>query len=630
MDIGVTDLKFQGELKWKVLRTLELSALASYNQKASSQEHHSKDESNQAQAYRAMDDATIRENNPLLYKDPDNPYALPITVLPEGGIYNRNNYKMRTIDFRTTLSWVQDFNNTHIINFFGGSEINSTVREQDAYTGWGLQYSLGEIPFTMYEYFKKLKEQGGNYFGISRYTSRMAAFFGSATYSYKGIYSLNLTGRYEGTNQMGLSRKSRWLPTWNIGVAWNVHEEDFFKSFPEAFSHMTFKSSYSLTGSPVPNFVSNSNVIIKSTVPYRPFSNVQESALAISGLENSELTYEKKHEFNIGTEMGFFTNKVNVSMDWFTRNNFDLIGLIYTQGVGGESYKYANVADMKSHGFEFTLTTKNITRKNFDWTTNFIFGLSETEVTRLESMTYAMSLITGTGFTREGYPVRSLFSFRYQGLDENGVPTFLREDGSISSYNNPEINFQNRDNITQYLKYEGPTDPPITGSLGNILRYKNLKFNLFLTYSFGNVVRLDPVFKSSYSDLTAMTREFKNRWALPGDENYTDVPTIISYRQANTNYYLNQTYNAYNYSDVRIAKGDFVRLKEISLTYDFPKSLFGESAAVSALSLKVQATNLMLLYADRKLNGQDPEFFRSGGVATPVPKQFTMTLRAVF
>ena len=76
----------------------------------------------------------------------------------------------------------------------------------------------------------------------------------------------------------------------------------------------------------------------------------------------------------------------------------------------------------------------------------------------------------------------------------------------------------------------------------------------------------------------------------------------------------------------RIAKGDFIRMKEISLTYDFPKRWI-KKLRMSNLALKIQATNLFLIYADKKLNGQDPEFFNSGGVATPVPKQFTLTLK---
>ena len=119
---------------------------------------------------------------------------------------------------------------------------------------------------------------------------------------------------------------------------------------------------------------------------------------------------------------------------------------------------------------------------------------------------------------------------------------------------------------------------------------------------------------------------FKNRWVLPGDENVTTIPAIASRRQAYDNRYLGQAYNAYNYSTERIANGGFIRLKEISLTYDVPISLISHLRLKTA-SVKLAATNICLLYADKKLNGQDPEFFNSGGVASPTPKQFTLTLR---
>ncbi len=197
--------------------------------------------------------------------------------------------------------------------------------------------------------------------------------------------------------------------------------------------------------------------------------------------------------------------------------------------------------------------------------------------------------------------------------------------GKITS---TDIDFQTRDNI-DYLKYEGPTDPTITGSFGNIFTYKAFKLNVFITYSFGNVVRLNPCFSYQYSDLSSMPREFKNRWTVPGDEKRTNIPAIISKRQYEDNKDLMYAYNAYNYSTERIAKGDFIRMKEISLSYDFPKSWIAP-AKISNLSLKLQATNLFLIYADKKLNGQDPEFFNTGGVASPVPRQFTLTLRLGF
>ena len=625
MEFDVTDMKFQGEFKIKPVAGLEIGILGAAKYSASAQQHYITDFSNQALAYRAMPTTTIRDNNSFLYTDPDNPYALPITVLPDGGIYERTDFKMMSYDFRATAAYNKEFNGTHIMNLFGGMELNQVEREQTWFRGWGMQYSMGEVARYAYEVFKKGSEEGSQYYSMINTLMRSVAFFANGTYSYKGIYTLNGTIRYEGTNKLGKTTSARWLPTWNIAGAWNMHEEEWMKGAWPYVSFLSLKTSYSLTADRGPASVTNSRVVINSKTPWRPSAGDQESALYVYDLENAALTYEKKHEFNLGMAIGFLDNRINIEADWYKRDNYDLIGPVTTQGIGGQVVKLGNVASMGSSGVEFTLSTVNIKTKDFKWTTDFIYSHAQNEVTDLENMQRVIDLVSGSGFALEGYPVRSIFSIPFKGLDENGLPTFLDQDGNITSTG---IYFQERDKI-DFLEYSGSADPTDFGSFGNTFQWKGLKLNVFLTYSFGNVVRLDPCFKSSYSDLTSMPREFKNRWVVPGDEEHTTVPVIASRSQVFNNSQLSYAYNAYNYSTERIAKGDFIRLKEVSLSYDFPKSWI-KSLKMSALSLKVQATNLALLYADKKLNGQDPEFFNTGGVATPLPKQFTMTLRIGF
>lgn len=385
---------------------------------------------------------------------------------------------------------------------------------------------------------------------------------------------------------------------------------------------MTLKASYSLTADRGPAFVSNSLAMVSSYNPWRPNADVMESGLGILQGKNSELTYEKKHELNLGIDLGFLDNRINFSMDWYKRKNYDLIGWLSTTGLDGEIGKYANVASMRSHGIELTLSTRNIAKKDFKWNTDFIFSKTKNKVTNLEAFSSVMDMVSGYGFAMQGYPVRSLFSLDFRGLNEEGLPTFINENGELTTSN---INFQERNNKS-HLIYEGTTDPTITGSLGNVFSYKGLKLNVFITYSFGNVIRLDPVFSNQYTDLDAMPKEFKNRWMRPGDEHRTNIPVIADKYMNVNDSYLSRAYNAYNYSSDRIAKGDFIRLKEISLSYDLPKKWI-EPLKISNLGLKLQATNLFLLYADDKLNGQDPEFFNTGGVAVPMAKQFTFTIR---
>jgi TonB-linked SusC/RagA family outer membrane protein len=621
IDIGVVDMKFQGEVKWRVFSDLELSAIGAVKYNTVLREHHVLDDANQAQAYRAMGDATTMDRNPLLYNNPDEPFSYPISVLPQGGIYRNTSNKMLAYDFRTQFNWSKVFNDTHITHILGGMQLNSVSRGETFFNGWGLQYSKGETPFYVYEFFKKGIEENNQYYSLNNTVSRYVSFFANPTYSYKGKYSLQLTWAYEGNNRLGRSIQARWLPTWNIGGAWNIHEESFFDAVRPILTHATLRGSYSLTAD-APKSVSNAKSIIKNYNPWRPFANVKESGLQQLELANEDLTYEKKHELNIGGDFGFLSNRINLSIDVFRRNNYDLIGPVITQGVGGQNIKLANVASMKSHGVELTLSTKNFVKKDFSWNTDFLFAYTPTEVTKLDQQSQIIDLITGTGFAVTGYADRALFSIPFKGLDAYGLPLFLDQDEETTTTG---IYFQERDKV-DFLIYEGPSNPTISGSFGNIFQYQHLRLNVFVTYSGGNKIRLDPVFKSEYSDLTATPREFKNRWMMPGDENITNIPKILTNREFSNDRGLSYGYNAYNYSDVRIADGSFVRLKEVSLTYDFPKQLL-DVVKVDNLSLRLQASNLLLLYADKKLNGQDPEFFRSGGVSAPVPKQFTLTLR---
>ena len=622
MKLGVTDFRLSGRLTYKPISKVEFSLLAGMQSTSTSQEHFITDDSNQAQAYRAMPTSTIREKNRLLYTDPDNIYALPISILPNGGIYERTDRNMFKWDVRASVSYNDVFNEKHIVNFYGGMETNSVDRHSTWFRGWGLQYSMGEVANYAYQAFKRGQEENTQYYTLTNKYERSAAFFANATYSYKGKYTLNGTIRYEGTNSLGKSRSARWLPTWNIAGSWNMHEEEWFSALQPALSHLSVKASYSLTGER-PS-VTNAYAIIGSDLPWRPFASVSESMLYVKEVANQDLTYEKKHEFNMGLAAGFLNNRINFEFDWYNRRNYDLIGLATTQGLGGQIDKYGNIATMKSSGIEISLTTTNIKTKDFTWTTNFIYSHTKNEVTKLKTSKRIIDLISGNGFAQEGYPVRSLFSIPFMGLNEEGLPTFLDQDGNISTSG---IYFQaSEPEKLKFLKYSGNVDPTDVGSFGNIFRYKGLALNIFITYSFGNVIRLDPVFKKEYNDLTATPKEFNNRWVIPGDENKTTIPVIASKRQNKNDTNLKYAYNAYNYSTERIAKGDFIRMKEISLGYDFPKNL-ATALRLSTLSLKLQATNLFLIYADKKLNGQDPEFFNTGGVAAPTPKQFTLTLR---
>ena len=638
INVGVTDLKFQAELNIKPIikqdQSLEFNILGSMRTANSEQNHYVLETSNQANAYRAgiiPENALIRSSNSYLYTDIDVPNALPESVMKEGGMLFFSKNELKTFDFRVTGQYMKDFNNgKHLLNLYAGMEASRVDRFYQNFEAWGVVYDNGNLPSLNYKLFKQMQEENGAYYSLGNTHRRNMAYFANANYALLGRYVLNGTIRYEGSNLMGQTDQSRWLPTWNVSAAWNVYDEPFFQNMglfqKGTLSYAKLRLSYSLTGESGPSGYANAEALYYPTRPWRQEIDAMEMGLYLSGLGNSELTYEKKHEFDLGVDLGFLYNRINLVFDWYFRNNFDLIGLIRTQGVGGATTKYGNVAEMKSHGVEFTLSSRNIEPRSaggFAWSTDLTFSYAVTEISKLQSRSRVIDLVRGSGFPLEGYPHRAIFSIPYEGLDSHGLPLVTDENGQIS---NIGVNFQEYEKLG-FLKYEGPVDPTFTGGFGNNFDFKGFHLMVFMTYAFGNKLRLDEVFRSSYSDLTSFTKDFKNRWVLPGDELVDGVvPAIASRRQVYSNYELSMAYNAYNYSTARVADGGFIRLKEVSLTYDIPRSVISH-LRLNTASIKFAATNICLLYADKKLNGQDPEFFNSGGVASPNPKQFTLTLR---
>lgn len=625
IDLNTNEFKIQGSLSWKPIQGLEFNGLAAIKRVASTSEHNVTEYSNQAGAYRAMPNTLVRDTNPYLWTDPDDPYAVPISILPYGGIYDQSAFRMMSWDFRATVAYNHVFNETHIMNLFGGMETNSTSRNNSWMRVWGRQYGFANAVNFSPSAYEKAARENSEIANFGHTLDRTAAFFATGTYSYKGRYIVNGTVRYEGTNTLGRARKSRWLPTWNISGAWNAHEEEWFKQLEPNISHLTLKGSYSLTADRGPYNISNSNPIMNSYITWRPDVAGRETAIGITELGNSDLTYEKKHELSLTADVGFINNRINLEASWYKRKNYDLIGPIVTEGVGGIIDKFGNVADMKSNGFELSLSTKNIKTEDFEWNTTFLYSHQSNTVTNLKSQARVIDLIRSNGFALEGYPVRALFSIPFEKLTSEGLPTFRIANDEVTMDN---INFQEYADLS-WLKYEGSTDPTDYGSFENVFKYKGFRLTAFIVYSFGNVVRLDNVFSNTYNDMVAMPREFNNRWSSSGEEEVTTVPVIPSKRQNYLNPNLGIAYSAYNYSSERVANGDFVRMKEISVDYTFPKQWIAP-IGLQNVNLKFQATNLFLIYADKKLNGNDPEFFNTGGVASPMPRQFTFTVRLGF
>ena len=620
ININVADVATQADINYDILPHLTLRSTLQGRFATTQREHVIHERSNQAEAYRADDTQYIQDANQLLFLDPDDPGAQPKVVLPEGGFNNVNEDELKNFYVRNSLDWSSTFNTVHSVSVLAGQEIKYTNRTARRVDGIGVVYENGGIVNTDPLMIDFLNRQGIQTFELEADRERFAGFFLNAGYSFNEKYIFNGTVRYDGSNRLGKSKNSRWLPTWNVSGAWNIDRETFFQV--PWIDFLKVRATYGLSANLGPNTSALLN--LRSAVTLRPTD--VETYLYIQDLENADLTWEKLNELNVGFDFGAFENRITGTADFYKRNSFDLIGLMQTSGVGGNAFKYGNYADMESEGFEVAINTINLERNDFSWSTNFNIGYTRDRITRLDFNPRIADAIVQGGAAVLGGPRRGLFSTRFAGLDARGIPTYYDGTGEVV-YN---YDLQDRDNLSSILQFEGSAEPRGAGGLSNIFRYKNFSLNVFLSFKFDYKIRLDDAFSPRYTDFSSMPRSFVNRWVVPGDEAVTDIPVILDKETVEGGFtdYL-AAYDLYNKSTVRVADGSYVRLKSVRMAYTIPGNFVRRIGANTA-SLSVEAQNMFLLYSDPLLNGQDPEFFSAGGVALPQPRLITTSISIGF
>lgn len=630
LGIKVNDIRFQVDLDYKITKHLTYNLTGSARYANTSREHKILENSNVVAAYNAgvgdNVNAQIQKDNVFLYQDPTDLTIPKVSVLPSGGFLRKYTNDMTSYNVRNSITYRNIFKEKHEVEGFFGTELRSVDRNNDNFTAVGIQYDKGLTSFIDPKMIEKIVNGGDSYYEFGADRERTVGFFGKVGYTYDRRYTASVTGRYDGSNRQGDTGSSRWLPTYTVSGKWNVAEEKFMKNV-ESINTLALRASYGLTATAGP--ATNSLAIYKSFITDRFNLSDRENAIRIEDLQNKDLTWEKQYETNIGVDIGMFNNRVQLTTDVYRRKAFDLIDYVITSGVGGQSVKQGNNANMETKGIELGFTTQNVVTNNFKWSTTLNFSVYDQNITKLANKPSVYDLVDANGGNTVAHPRNSIYSYQFTGLNNQGLPTFLLQDGAEN--NITKANFQDTKDVTNYLKYEGSIEPNKSVGLANTFTYKNWSLYVFIVGSGGNKVRLNPVYSNEYNDLTVFTKEFKNRWINPGDENVTNVP-VIADRLLNRNYGdsdLEIAYNTYNYSDVRVADGDFVRLKNVSLSWEFPKD-FKRKLGVTAFTLKGSAVNPWLIYSDKRLHGQDPEFRNTGGVAFPITSQYTFTLNVSF
>ncbi len=545
-------------------------------------------------------------------------------MLPQGGFKYLDQNDLLNFFNRLSVEWNKTLHSIHEFNVLAGEEIRFTNRSTTNSTGIGVVYESGGIAVTHPKIIEFFNLQDIDYYGLRYERDRFIGFFFNGAYAYKSRYVANFTVRYDGSNQLGESDAARFLPTWNVSGAWNIYNEPFFKNsgfLSSTFNYMKFRTTYGISGNMPPE--SSALLNLQADVTIRP-SDV-EPYLFIQDLTNTQFTWEKLREFNVGLDFAMWNDRVSTFLNFYTRNAYDLVGVVQTSGIGGQGLKAGNFADMESYGYEISLSTLNAQRGDFQWRTNFNFGYTNDRITKLDFGPRFTDVLSDDGDAVLGKPRRALYSTRFAGLNEQGIPQFY--DGNNEIVFNYDL--QDRQGLDGVLVYEGPTEPRGSGGLNNSFSYKGLTLNVLLSFKYDYKLRLNNQFYGTYTDFEALPGELNNRWAVPGDENNTNIPAILDRNSALSEGDQVMAYYLYNLSNVRVADGDYIRLKTVNLSYQLPQTWVSRWGLSSA-RLSLEGQNLMLLYSDKRLRGQDPEFFLAGGTALPQPRLVTFSLNVGF
>jgi TonB-dependent starch-binding outer membrane protein SusC len=390
------------------------------------------------------------------------------------------------------------------------------------------------------------------------------SYFGQFKYNYMYKYIFSLTARADGSSKFGENNRYGYFPA--ASIAWRASEEPFIKKISQ-ISELKVRASIGLTGNDeIGDF--GSLGLYEGGYNYGGISGI-----APTQLPNPDLKWESTLQTGFGFDLALFNNRISLNADFYYNRTRDLLLLRPLPPSSGFTSIYANIGDLQNKGIELVLNTENI-KSEFTWSTSFNFAANRNKVTKLYEGQPIPDNGRGGNWVIEGEPIGIFYSYRCLGVDPttgNLVYDDINKDGQI--------------NAEDYTKIGDP-NPDFTTGLTNTFSYKGFDLSIFLHMIYGN-----DVFNGTYIYLQSgtgednQTTEMLRRWKKPGD--ITDIPRV------------GDTYKSSRF----IENGSFLRIKNVTFGYNFPKNLI-RKAGIKSARLYVSGQNL---YTYTPYSGMDPE-----------------------
>lgn len=338
--------------------------------------------------------------------------------LPEGGMQKSYENSNSQITWKAMGEYRDSFNDIHELEVMAGTELRKTWYETLFSAGYGFDRKTLTTKPVIFP-----NESYATSFPLHQTTYKENAyvsFYSTASYSLLNRYTVGGSIRFDGSDLFGVDKKYRYLPLYSVSALWRLSQEPFMQQ-AKWVDNLVFRASYGLQG----NIDKNTSPFLLGT--YRSESilpGVSEDVIIINSAPNKKLRWEKTQSVNAGFDFSVLNQAINLSVDYYYRKGTDLIALRMLPLETGFTSMNVNWASMENKGVEISLSTRNITTKNFSWYTNFNFAYNGNKV--LQENIPEQQTTPG----REGYPVGAIFALKTAGVNkETGNMMFYNPEG---------------------------------------------------------------------------------------------------------------------------------------------------------------------------------------------------------
>lgn len=538
-------------------------------------------------------------------------------VFPKGNVLSNSRTDLEGNFLRFQANYEKVLAEKHSINAIAGYEIRSQDKETSREAKYGYNVATGTsvpmdfvTPFPYY-YFPAQRSVIANLAGPLNWTAdRNRSVYSSFSYVYDGKYVLTGSLRRDESNLFGVNANRKGVPLWSGGLGWIVSKAGFYNL--EWLPYLKVSASYGFNGN-VDNTMSAYLTILTTTGINNIYGN---PTYIVYDPPNPSLSWERVRNINFLVDFASRDNRVTGTFEFYSKNGLDLIGRApVAQQTGVASYR-GNSANTNGRGVDVQLNTVNV-KGPVRWETNLLFNYNQEKVKEYKLAVGGNQLVVTPTFNSDpliGYPVRSVFSYRYAGLNASGRPVGLLNGNPSTDYSNIGSSTNRND-----IRFHGSLVPQFFGSLRNTVSYRNLSFSFNIIYKMDYYFRRPSVDYSVLFNGGYLMPDFDKRWQKAGDELITNVPGIPAYSIAGNT--LEDAF--YQNSEVLVEKGDHIRLQDIQFAWNLTK-FRPAKLPFRNLSLNLYASNLGIIWRANK-RGLDPE-----ALTIPLIKTYSLGLKAEF